>query len=114
MEIINTSMGIAMLDNQLSILSNVQRRRILLALLRENPQDVRTVTVDALDSNGEEQGRAITMKHVHLPKLEDHECINWNREERNVTKGSQFDEIKPLLTVLKEFQGEISAQKSFD
>ncbi|MGA9401220.1 hypothetical protein [Haladaptatus sp.] len=44
------------------------------------------------------------MQHVHLPKLEDYGYIDWNRISEQVTKGPQFDEIKPLLTLLVENQ----------
>jgi len=42
------------------------------------------------------------MQHVHLPKLADHGFIDWDQDTQRVTKGPQFDEIEPLLTVLRE------------
>jgi len=44
------------------------------------------------------------MQHVHLPKLADHGFIDWDQDAQRVTKGPQFDEIEPLLTVLSENQ----------
>jgi hypothetical protein len=44
------------------------------------------------------------MQHVHLPKLADHGFIDWDQDTQRVTKGPQFDEIEPLLTVLSENQ----------
>jgi hypothetical protein len=101
-----------MLDDQLSVLSNVHRRHTLLALLEENPEDDRTIASGGSDP-GEGQ-QTIAMEHVHLPQLEDHGYINRNREENSVTKGAQFDEIKPLLAILKGIEDEKSKVRSLD
>ncbi|WP_458190853.1 ArsR family transcriptional regulator [Haladaptatus sp. NG-WS-4] len=90
-----------MLDTQLGVLSNAHRRRLLLDLLAANPQADRTVTASDSATSAEDQTLPIAMAHVHLPQLEDHGYIQWNREEQSVEKGSQFNEIKPLLIVLK-------------
>ncbi|GAA0231861.1 transcriptional regulator [Haladaptatus pallidirubidus] len=100
-----------MLDDQLRVLSNVRRRRLLLALLQDNPQNDRTMVSNASASTDEKRRRAVAMGHVHLPQLDDHGYIEWNREERSVTKGSRFDEIKPLLTVLEPMQDDVSADE---
>ncbi len=90
-----------MLDEHMDILSNVHRRRLLIALARENPQNDGTNPTSWKQSHRE---RAVLMQHVHLPKLEDYGYIDWNRISEQVTKGPQFDEIKPLLTLLVENQ----------
>ncbi|GAA5064720.1 hypothetical protein ACFFQF_17260 [Haladaptatus pallidirubidus] len=55
-----------------------------------------------MKTDGGDQEHKIALHHVHLPRLEDHGIIVWNREAEAVTKGPQFDEIEPLLEVLTE------------
>ncbi len=85
-----------MLNRQLDVLSNVHRRRLLFALRDKNPQNDGTNAANVEKSQRE---RAILMRHVHLPKLADHGYIDWDQESNRVTKGPQFDEIRPLLTL---------------
>jgi hypothetical protein len=100
-----------MLDIQMDILSNVHRRRLLFALMRENPQSDETETVGPEASHRQQ---AILMRHVHLPKLEGSGYIDWDRTSSRVTKGPQFDEIEPLLTLLVENSGTLSDDNRSD
>lgn len=90
----------SMNDQIFDALANEHRRRLLLALLHENPQDAIVESLprdgDAGDANPEQRHR-IQMYHAHLPKLEDDGFIEWNEDTNEVTKGPQFDEIRPLL-----------------
>ena len=91
-----------MLDDQLSVLSNGHRRRLLLALTEESPYNIPTVSSDPVETDGGGREHAIVMHHRHLPRLEDHGLIDWNQGTGEVTKGSQFDDIEALLTTLAE------------
>ncbi len=100
-----------MLDDQLSVLSNRHRRRLLVTLAQWTPQPDHLAPSRALAADGgdEEQtdqtdqtDQTIAMQHVHLSKLADHGFIDWDQDAQRVTKGPQFDEIEPLLTVLIE------------
>ncbi len=88
----------------MDVLSNTYRRQMLLALADANPQEDRKTVSSASEGRDDEGESAIAMQHVHLPKLEDCGFIRWNREKQRVTKGPQFDEIEPLLTVVKQLQ----------
>ena len=76
---------------------------MLTSLAESNPQPDLTAT-----KTNDDQKRAIVMAHVHLPKMDECGFIDWDREERTVTKGPRFDEIKPLLTMLIDTQHELS------
>lgn len=88
-----------MLDRQMDVLSNVHRRRLLIALRDKNPQNDGTNATSVEESQRE---RAILMRHVHLPKLVDHGYIDWDQESNRVTKGPRFDEIRPLIALFVE------------
>jgi hypothetical protein len=90
------------LDDQLSVLSNGHRRRLLLALTEESPYNIPTVSSDPVEADGGIQEHTIAMHHSHLPRLEDHGLIDWNQHTGEVTKGSQFDDIEALLITLTE------------
>lgn len=95
------------LDDCLDALGHVQRRKLLRALLVHNPQDDDSTRIDPNESNGEELERLVAMKHVHLPKLEDYGYISWDRDTNEVSKGPDFDEIRPLLEVLADHEEEL-------
>ncbi|WP_435157174.1 DUF7344 domain-containing protein [Haladaptatus sp. DFWS20] len=103
-----------MLDDQLCVLSNAHRRRLLLALLEDNPQNDRTVLFGTSETTDDDRKRAVAMGHIHLPKLVDHGYIDWNLEKRSVTKGPQFDELKPLLVALEGMDDDIPGDGSLD
>ncbi|WP_231188351.1 ArsR family transcriptional regulator [Haladaptatus sp. DYF46] len=90
------------LDEQLSVLSNHHRRQLLVALAQRTPQPDRLAPSRALAADGGDEEQTIAMQHVHLPKLANHGFIDWDQDTQHVTKGPQFDEIEPLLTVLVE------------
>ncbi len=94
-------------DDLLDALGHVQRRKLLRALLVHNPQDDESVVVDPDESHEEELERLIQMQHVHLPKLEEHGFIDWNRDTNEVSKGPTFDEIRPLLELLADHEEEL-------
>lgn len=94
-------------NEMLDALGNIQRRKLLLALLNHNPQDDESVVIDAEETAGEELTRLVEMKHSHLPKLEEYGFISWNQETNQVSKGPNFEEIRPLLELLSEHEDEL-------
>jgi len=96
-------------DAMLEAVSDVQRRKLLVALLEHNPQDDSPVVVVDDESESEAVERLVTMTHVHLPKLEDHGFIEWDRDRNEVSKGPAFEEIRPLLELLVEHEDELPA-----
>jgi hypothetical protein len=49
---------------------------------------------------GQPQTPPTELRHHHLPKLESHGVIEWNRQTDTVTRGRAFEEIEPLLRLI--------------
>ncbi len=95
------------LDDCFDALGHVQRRTLLCALLVHNPQNDDSVKIDADESDAEELERLTQMHHVHLPKLESYGFIRWDQDNNEVSKGPDFDEIRPLLEMLAAHEEEL-------
>ena len=94
-------------DEMFDALGHVQRRKLLTALLIHNPQDDESVVVAESESADEELTRMAEMKHLHLPTLEEYGFIDWNRDTNEVSKGPDFEEIRPLLELLRAHEDEL-------
>jgi len=92
-------------DEMLATVADTHRRTLLLALLEENPQDELPVGND--DSADDAVEQLVQMRHVHLPKLVEYGFINWDEEANEVTKGPNFEEIRPLLELLRDHENEL-------
>ena len=95
-------------DDVFVALADRQRRRLLLALLESNPQADGSVASQT-DGGVDELDPALRMYHVHLPKLADYGFVEWDREAGEVTRGSRFAEIEPLLELLDDHRAELPA-----
>lgn len=90
-------------------LADIQRRKLLTALLEHNPQDDAPVVIADSDSESDAVERLVAMQHVHLPKWVDYGFIEWNKETHEVINGPKFDTIRPLLKLLDDHQEELPA-----
>ena len=86
------------LDAYLDALSDVKRRRLLVALAESNPQSIDHTHAEQPWT----QQHQIEMYHVHLPKLAEMDLVDWDRDADRITKGTQFEEIEPLIQSLKQ------------
>jgi hypothetical protein len=96
-------------DDMLDALADVQRRKLLVALIEHNPQDDAPVVIAGSESESDAVERLLLMKHVHLPKLADYGLIEWNEDTHEVLKGPNFDEVRPLLELLDAHEDELPA-----
>lgn len=88
------------LDQILDALAQQRRRQILLKLATDNPRHE-----DEFNSENEALNRSRSRNyHVHLPKLDDAEFIEWDQEENTVMRGPRFEEIQPFLELVKEYE----------
>lgn len=95
------------LDDALDALGDVRRRRVLFELLAH---DRETVSADSLADSVEEESTGdhrVEMHHVHLPKLAGYGFVDWDRETHEVTRGIDFNEIEPLLSLLADNETEL-------
>lgn len=106
-------------DDIFDAFSDVHRRRVLISLLDHNPQSVESLSATSREVNemsnelldqflggtvkieGADKA-SVRLHHEHLPKLDAHGFIEWDRDENEVQKGPTFDEIRPLLVLLEE------------
>lgn len=95
-----------MLGEQLGTLSHWPRRRVLVALLHHHPRA--DTPVDRDDPAVEEDLEVLyDFQRLHLPELEDGGFIDYDREERIVSRGPNFPEIEPLLGLIDEHRDEL-------
>lgn len=97
-------------DKLLEAISNSYRRQLLVALLDHNPQDDRDR--DPLNVIGDEiepEVVELELVHNHLPKLEEMGFISWDQTTNQISKGPDWEEIAPLLTLIHDHQDELPA-----
>lgn len=89
-----------MTDRIFEALRDKRRRQLLVELLECSPQE--TVALPAVIPEEETDAEALytLMAHNHLPKLEEMEYIRWDRENNEITRGPQFENIEPSLELL--------------
>jgi hypothetical protein len=83
-------------DETFAQLTDVYRRRLLVALLSA-PRVDPTEFVDDADDDA-----ATRLAHVHLPKLDDAGFVDWTPRDDEVARGPRFDAVRPLLELLDE------------
>lgn len=99
-------------DTLYEVLSNVQRRQLLFALLDETPQPDSPNELDTLpDTTRVGDAGRVEHRHVHLPKLNDYGFIEWSPDTSCVERGPEFDEIRPTLELLAAHHEELPPTK---
>jgi DNA-binding transcriptional ArsR family regulator len=98
------------LSELFEILSHEYRRRILIAVGQHNPQDIDDITSESIADGAEDEPLEVLQQrlfHVHLPKLDKAGFVNWDQDTGVVTRGPRFEEIEPLLTLMREHRDEL-------
>lgn len=87
-------------------LANQYRQQICLAPMEANTQS--TADLESANFLGTED-RSDTLDvsqaelyHIHIPKLHELGYIDWDRDTGNITKGSNWHEIAPLLHLIHD------------
>jgi len=93
-------------DEMVDALADIQRRKLMVALLIITRKMIHLrpwgSEIDTLD-------HLVSMNHVHLPKLANYGFIEWDEANHEVSKGPNFDEIRPLLELLATHEDELPA-----
>lgn len=92
-----------MFDTVLRALAEPTRRRLLFDLMEANPRpDIPLSSGDRQFTPEEKKRQQIALNHKHLPMLESNGFINWDTEAGEVTKGRNFEDLEPVLSLLQE------------
>lgn len=97
-------------DDRLEALGRIERRRLLLRLSAATSRGGSHVDFGELDRTAGELDPLVTMRHLHLPVLEEREFVDWDRENHRVTRGSRFEELKPFLDALRDLQEDLPSR----
>jgi len=103
-------------ETALELLTNQQRQQIL----RQVADTPDGTTVDQLtqhlrgadslqpDGNGSVDHRGIELHHIHLPKLQEANVIEYDTDHGTVHRGREFQDVLALLTVIDDHREETS------
>jgi hypothetical protein len=96
------------LEIQFKAVANTHRRRLLIALHEHNSQRTDEAISENLQAGDAERDELeAQFYHNHLPRLDVAGFITWNQESNEITKGPNFDDIRPLLEVLESHYNEV-------
>jgi hypothetical protein len=116
-----------MIGELFTLLAERRRRRVLVSLLDagEGPVPVANVAFTrgsaAQSSAGAAAGSAAVgagerseavpestaLRHVHLPKLDESDLVDWDEEAGTVARGPRYAEVEPFLELLVRNQHEL-------
>jgi hypothetical protein len=82
---------------------------VLLSLLNDDTTSDVSVIVDASDPESSDRDLWLAVYHTHLPKLEQWGFIETGPDRQSVSRGERFDEIAPLLELIDDNRGVVSA-----
>ena len=106
--VLETLSGASKPDRLLEAISNSYRRQLLIALFDHNPQDAHDRDqLNIISDDVEPEVLELELVHNHLPKLEDMGFISWDRTTNQISKGPDWEEIAPLLTLIHDHQDEL-------
>jgi len=96
------------LDRAFDLLSHPYRRRILTLLEDRNPREGEEFSPDEIAAEDVDlELFTRELYHHHLPKLEEAGYIEWDREEDVVRHGPRFDEVAPLVSLMRDHADEL-------
>lgn len=94
-------------DACLTLLSNGHRRAVLLSMYDRGGTDADPFAVEEAVTGSIPTRVEVALNHTHLPKLEDHGVIRWDREEGTVAPGAAFEEVEPFIDGLEDRRGRL-------
>ena len=95
------------LDRMFDALSHPLRRRVLMLAYRNATRDDQFPVEEIETENDDVEQLANELYHIHLPKLDDEEYIEWDRDSNSIRRGPAFDDVEPLLRLMDDNQDEL-------
>lgn len=92
------------LDQLFEILSRQPRRQILDALHEESPRDIHELTDEEFRSEREAEFVELTLRHNHLPRLDETGIVRWDERNGTIRTGPQFEKVRPFLELVCDNQ----------
>ena len=97
------------LDCAFDALSHPYRRRVVWHL--DNQECETEVTIGELTTESETAEQLeLELSHIHLPKLEDLDYIDWNETNGTIQRGQRFDEIASIFRLLCSAEDELPGE----
>lgn len=98
-------------DEVMDALNDAQRRNLLLDLLEHTTQDGPPPTIVGPERDADAISHLVSMKHTHIPILDTYDFIDWEERHQTVTRGSNFEQIRPFLEVLQRQENELYVEQ---
>ena len=96
------------LDRVFDVLSHPYRRRILTLLEDRNPREDEEFSPEEIAAEDVDlELFTRELYHSHLPKLDEAGYIEWDREADVIRHGPQFDEVEPLISLMRDHPDEL-------
>lgn len=95
------------LDRALQSLAAADRRRLLAELVARDTRSAVQLPDDLATAVDDERAMLLRMRHIHLPKLANHGFVDWDRKQHVVWPGPRFDEVEPLVRLLRDHADEL-------
>jgi hypothetical protein len=85
------------------MLSSFERQEVLLLLDERTtgPGDILSLR-EVLEECGDSSHLEVGMFHCHLPKLDEAEYVDWDRDRGTIRRGPRFDQVTSMLAHLEE------------
>lgn len=103
------------IDSSCDLLSNASRRRVIYALWKRGPTTVGDLA-DAVVAAGHADARdgALTsLVHVHLPKLDDSDVVEYDGPDDVVELGEGVERLEPFLSFVARREADFEPGHSF-
>lgn len=94
-------------DDLMNALANIQRRRLLVAVMERAPEDDGTIDISDSDRAAGILEEPESIDHFHISKLVNLGLIEWDWATSEIKKGPNFDEIKPLIELFTNHEDDL-------
>lgn len=91
-------------------LRHPERRQVLVRLNDFPPATDDAVELEAVFRDDYLDDAAVSLHHVHLPKLDAAGFVDWDPDRRVISHGRRFDAIAPLIDLLEDHHHDLPVE----